>query len=274
LKKSLLFILSFFSFYLGACVNQKPFKASNKIYKSKLRQIKKENLGSNKDLAHGGLEHEWINTVNFNERKPQFVIIHHTAQQSCDQTIKTFTMQKTQVSSHYLICKEGKIIQMLPDMLRSWHAGTGAWASVKDMNSASIGIEIDNNGFEQFTENQMASLLGLLKILKEKYKIPAENFLGHSDWAPTRKNDPNVNFDWDLLAKGGYGRWYTDSTVSAPVNFEPKVALNLIGYRSTDSLAINKTFNRKYLKKNSDATLSNTAIKILYNLYIQILKGN
>ncbi|MEN9600225.1 MAG: hypothetical protein RL596_2546, partial [Bacteroidota bacterium] len=80
-------------------------------------------------------------------RKPSYVIIHHTAQHSTDETLKTFTLPRTQVSAHYVIGKDGVVYQMLNDYLRAWHAGNSRWGNQLDMNSASIGIELDNDGY-------------------------------------------------------------------------------------------------------------------------------
>lgn len=148
-------------------------------------------------------EYEFVGTVNFNLRKPDFVILHHTAQESVEQTIRTFSLPHTQVSAHYLIGKDGKVYQLLNDYLRAWHAGNSRWGKVTDMNSHSIGIELDNNGSEIFPPEQIGSLLILLDSLKANYRIPTENFIGHSDIAPTRKQDPSVHFPWKILADRG-----------------------------------------------------------------------
>jgi N-acetylmuramoyl-L-alanine amidase len=87
--------------------------------------------------------------------KPNFIIIHHTAQDSLQQTIKTFTVTRTQVSSHYVIADDGSVIQMLNDYLRAWHAGRGSWGKDTDINSSSIGIELDNNGTEVFLKHKL-----------------------------------------------------------------------------------------------------------------------
>ena len=118
----------------------------------------------------------WAGTVNFNLRKPNFVILHHTAQKTCDETLKTFTMEKTQVSAHYVICKDGTIYHMLNDYLRAWQAGLGKWGNTTDINSVSIGIEIDNDGFEPFTEPQVNSLIELLGRIKKSYQYPDSKF--------------------------------------------------------------------------------------------------
>src|SRR5205809_156489 len=168
---------------------RKPYASSNKMYKQQAKQlaetIKQYPL---KDSFGGG---DFIGTTNFNLRKPNFVIIHHTAQNSCEQTLKTFTTVKSQVSAHYVICKDGVIHHMLNDYLRAWQAGVSKWGNNTDINSSSIGIEIDNNGFEPFTEPQINSLLQLLDRLKRAYNIPTANFVGHADIAPGRKVDPN-----------------------------------------------------------------------------------
>ena len=113
----------------------------------------------------------WVGTTNFNLRKPNFVIIHHTAQNSCDQTLKTFTLPRTQVSAHYVICKDGTVFHMLNDYFRAWQAGLARWGNSTDINSNSIGIELDNNGFELFTDSQLTSLSRLLGSLKTAYNI-------------------------------------------------------------------------------------------------------
>ena len=146
----------------------------------------------------------WIGTVNFDLRKPNFVIIHHTAQNGCPETLHTFTIPQSQVSAHYVICKDGTVHHMLNDYLRAWQAGLSKWGNNTDINSSSIGIELDNNGFEYFTDPQINSLLILLDTLKNKYKIPQENFIGHGDIAPGRKVDPNWRFPWKLLADHGF----------------------------------------------------------------------
>ncbi len=97
--------------------------------------------------------------MNFDLRKPNFVIIHHTAQNGCPETLHTFTIKQSQVSAHYVICKDGTVHHMLNDYLRAWQAGLSKWGNNSDINSSSIGIELDNNGFEYFTDPQIASLL-------------------------------------------------------------------------------------------------------------------
>ncbi len=260
--------LTFIIFLAASCTTNK-YAATNKSYKKQAKELAKEirKFPVNETKA------TWVGTTNFGLRKPNFVIIHHTAQNSCDQTLKTFTLPRTQVSAHYVICRDGKVYHMLNDYLRAWHAGSGSWGNDKDVNSSSIGIELDNNGFEAFSPAQIGSLLTLLDTLKQKYKIPSANFIGHADIAPTRKNDPNVLFPWESLAKKGFGLWQSDTTyTSVPENFNSLQALRIIGYSIKDSSAATAAFKRHFLsqeKKNSSNTFSAEENKILYNLMLQ-----
>jgi N-acetylmuramoyl-L-alanine amidase len=209
---------------------------------------------------------QWVGTTNFGMRKPSFVIIHHTAQNACDSTLRTFTLPRTQVSAHYVICKDGTIHHMLNDYLRAWHAGIGKWGNLTDVNSSSIGIELDNNGFEPFTEAQIKSLLLVLKKLKKDNNIPTANFIGHSDIAPKRKVDPNKYFPWQLLSQNGFGNWYDTTNVKVPADFNALQSLRIIGYDTKDSVAAIKAFKLHFVQQDSIPKLSEGDKKIIYDL--------
>ena len=264
-KYARLALFNVFIFLLIACSHQ-PYRTTNKIYKKQAKVLTRQ-------LAQvPGLDSvfpaAWpVGTVNFNLRKPNYVIIHHTAQNSCDQTLKTFTNKATQVSSHYVICKDGTLHQMLNDYLRAWHGGVARWGGLTDINSASIGIEIDNNGYEAFTEQQLTSLLYLLDKLKKNYNIPAANFIGHSDIAPKRKVDPNVHFPWKRLAENGFGIWYDENAdVIVPAGFKNLQALRLIGYDVRDSSAAIMAFKRRFLSVDKDSLITPGDQKVLWQL--------
>lgn len=210
---------------------------------------------------------EWVGSTNFGIRKANYVVIHFTAQDSVQQTIRTFTIKRTEVSAHYVIGKDGKVYHMVNDYLRSNHAGLGKWGSVTDMNSISLGIEIDNNGSEPFTDAQIKSLLQLLAQLKKAYNIPAANFIGHQDFAPARKPDPGPLFPWKLLAQNGFGYWSDDALELAPPNFDYKTALRLIGYDTSDLNAAIIAFKRHFVQDNNTAQLSQLDLNVLYNVY-------
>jgi N-acetylmuramoyl-L-alanine amidase len=211
----------------------------------------------------------FVGTTNFNMRKPNFVIIHHTAQNSCEQTLKTFTLVRTQVSAHYVICKDGTIHHMLNDYLRAWHAGASKWGNVTDLNSSSIGIELDNNGFEPFAESQLKSLTNLLATLKKTYSIPTANFIGHADIAPVRKNDPNKYFPWQQFARQGYGLWYDTISINVPTDFNTKNALRIIGYNVKNENDAIKAYKLHYNNTDTTTIISTTDKKILYSLQLQ-----
>ena len=151
----LFFLLCSFISFFGC--NHQPYASTNKVYKKQAKQFAKliQQAPLKDSIANGN----WVGTTNFNLRKPNFVILHHTAQKSCEETLQTFTTNKSQVSAHYVVCKDGTIHHMLNDYLRAWHGGVAKWGNDTDINSSSIGIEIDNNGFEPFTGQQINSLL-------------------------------------------------------------------------------------------------------------------
>ena len=208
----------------------------------------------------------WVGTTNFSVRRPNYVIIHHTAQDSCEQTLRTFTLPRTQVSSHYVICKDGSVHHMLNDLLRGHHAGVSKWGNATDLNSSSIGIEIDNNGFEVFTEAQINSLMDVLGRLKRAYSIPTANFIGHADIAPGRKVDPNRHFPWQKLAQNGYGLWYDTTNVQIPANFDPMLALRIIGYDIKNPGNAIQSFKIHFVQHDTTKIITEADKKILFDL--------
>lgn len=211
---------------------------------------------------------DWVGAIHFDVRKPNFVIIHHTAQESVDQTIHTFTVPHTKVSAHYLIGKDGEVFQLLNDYLRGWHAGKSKWGNVTDLNSVSLGIELDNNGKEPFPDIQIETLMTLLDTLKKNYDIPQANFLGHADIAPARKNDPSVLFPWKKLADRGFGLWYNESyLITPPEHFNALEALRLIGYDISNPDAAIKAFKRKFIITDVSEELTLYDRSVIYNLY-------
>ena len=154
---------------------------------------------------------------NFNTSKRQkknikYIIIHYTGMKNELSALNKLTNHKSKVSAHYFIKKNGKILNLVPDLYEAWHAGKSSWKNIKSLNRYSIGIEIQNPGHENFYEKfsikQMNSLKKLLRILITKYKINLKNILGHSDIAPNRKKDPGEKFPWKELAKLKIAYWH------------------------------------------------------------------
>ena len=196
----------------------------------------------------------------------KFVIIHYTGMQSEIESIKRLKNPKAKVSCHYLINRKGCIIQMVKDLHIAWHAGKSKWKKFSNLNNNSLGIELVNKGhdygYQNFNNLQIKSLIKLCKILKKKYSIKKENFLGHSDIAPLRKNDPGEKFPWKKLSKYNLGKWYKKQrkNVKVPLkNIKISFFKNLkkIGYRyfsihkrTYKDKKIIKVFQQHYLPEN------------------------
>lgn len=142
---------------------------------------------------------------NFGPRRdgltPSIVVLHYTAMQNAEAAIDRLCDPQSEVSAHYLICRTGAVTQLVAEEHRAWHAGEGEWRGQRDINSRSIGIELDNAGDHPFPEPQMAALEALLKDIRARWSIAPENIIGHSDMAPGRKSDPGPQFDWPRLAR-------------------------------------------------------------------------
>lgn len=158
----------------------------------------------------GSLRPLWHPSPNQGTRRdalqPSLVVLHYTAMTSAEAALDRLCDPETEVSAHYLIGRDGRLWQMVAESQRAWHAGVGEWAGQDDVNSRSIGIELDNGGDHPFSEPQMAVLELLLGQVLKRWSIPAEGVIGHSDMAPGRKIDPGSRFDWARLARLGLAR--------------------------------------------------------------------
>ena len=139
--------------------------------------------------------------------KPDIVVIHYTAMASAAAAAETLCNPKTEVSAHYLIARDGEVMSLVPEDMRAWHAGAGRWGAVTDVNSRSIGIELDHPGQGPFDPRLMASLRQVLRGIMARWRIRPERVIGHSDMAPGRKIDPGPQFDWRSLARTGLSIW-------------------------------------------------------------------
>lgn len=246
------------------------YAASSKIYKSKAKNfagiIREVPPPDQRIVTLPADQQDWVASVNFGIRRPNFVILHHTAQNSSAQTLNTFTIERTEVSAHYVIGRDGKVFQMVNDYLRAQHAGLGKWGNDTDLNSSSIGIEIDNNGDEPYPDVQIRSLMEVLAAIKKRYNIPTANFIGHADIAPTRKPDPN-KFPWKTLAKKGFGYWYDEVLLMPPPDFDTTAALRIIGYDVRNLSAAIIAFKRHFVQSDITPELTPADKLILFNLY-------
>jgi len=142
----------------------------------------------------------------------KYLIFHYTGMKNDELAISKLTNFNSEVSCHYYIDKNGKLIQLVPDLYIAWHAGKSYWKGDKLLNNKSIGVEISNPGHEygykDFNKKQIKCLIKISKILIKKYKIKNQHILGHSDVAPLRKKDPGEKFPWKHLAKKKIGIWH------------------------------------------------------------------
>ncbi len=147
---------------------------------------------------------------NFGPRRdgqvPSLIVLHYTAMISAGAALERLCDPEAEVSAHYLIGRDGTVWQLVEESDRAWHAGAGEWKGQGDVNSRSIGIELDNSGTHPFAEPQMAALERLLTGIMARWAIPPEGVIGHSDMAPGRKRDPGPRFDWARLAREGLAR--------------------------------------------------------------------
>lgn len=144
---------------------------------------------------------------NFGPRRgglsPSLVVLHYTAMESCEAARDRLCDPQAEVSAHYLISRHGHILRLVAEDQRAWHAGAGTWDGLDDINSSSIGIELDNGGTHPFAAAQMNGLEGLLKDILKRWAISPAGVIAHSDMAPTRKIDPGAHFDWERLERQG-----------------------------------------------------------------------
>ena len=159
----------------------------------------------------------------------KFLIFHYTGMASEKKAINRLTNEKSKVSSHYFIKRNGELILMVPDLHIAWHAGKSVWKKYKSLNKYSIGIELSNKGhgkgYQKFSKKQILSLIRISKLIIKKYKIKKFNILGHSDVAYNRKKDPGEKFPWQFLAKKKIGIWH---------NLNNNNLLKLRGIKITD----------------------------------------
>lgn len=219
----------------------------------------------------------WVPSQNFDERRPVVIVLHATEQKSVQQSLDTLRTENRggRVSSHYLVGDDGKIYQLVADSKRAWHAGGGSWGTITDLNSASIGIEIDNERGEAYTDAQIASILRLLDDLCTRLNIPRTQVIGHSDLAPTRKVDPGARFPWKLLADAGFGRWPQGELVDPPDGFDPWMAMAAIGYPLADRGAAVRAFHQHYRAREDgdtpQATFDPQDLRILHALTVGLV---
>lgn len=160
--------------------------------------------------------------LNFEDRRgkrPGMLLLHYTGLPTLDTSLRILRIAESRVSCHYVIGEDGTIIQMVPEALRAWHAGLSIWGGETDINSQSIGVEIQNPGHAvdgtapTFPDEQIEAVIALGLDIVRRHGIPPERVLAHSDIAPLRKMDPGERFPWARLAAAGLGAWVEPAPV-------------------------------------------------------------
>ena len=203
-----------------------------------------------------------------NKKNIKYIVYHYTGMRSENKAIKRLTDLNSNVSCHYFIKRNGKIILIVPELYEAWHAGKSNWKKDTSLNKKSLGIEVSNKGhefgYENFSKDQINSLIKLSKYLIKKYKIKASNILGHSDIAFERKKDPGEKFPWSYLANKKIGIWHKLKEKNLKKFRSKKISnieiikfikyLSKIGYltqnlKNNEKTKLIKSFQRRFRQK-------------------------
>ena len=228
------------------------------------------------------LVHREHPSPNFNERKlpVSMVVLHYTEMKPVESALERMCDPEAQVSAHYCITEDGEVIRLVDEDKRAWHAGASYWRGNRDVNSASIGIELDHPGhalgYRPFAEAQIDALVPLLHRIVKQYDVPRANVVAHSDVAPARKVDPGELFPWDRLA--GYGL-----CLARPEKLEQGdvfgndasfyLALERFGYEITDGRKAVEAFQRRWQPERIDGVIDGQVRAILFQLLLDRDRG-
>ncbi|MEM6384029.1 MAG: N-acetylmuramoyl-L-alanine amidase [Pseudomonadota bacterium] len=233
---------------------------------------------------------EVVPSPNFNSRKGapvDILLLHYTGMRDDAAAVRWLANPQSKVSCHYVIHEDGRIVQMVDEGERAWHAGRGTWKGLDDINARSVGIEICNpgheHGYRAFPDKQIEQVVALSKAIVERHRIAKEHVLAHSDIAPDRKQDPGELFPWDRLAAAGIGH-HVPAAPIADGRFmaigdsgEPVAALQgmlkLYGYEVATSghydaqtQAVVRAFQRHFRPARVDGVADSSTVSTLHQL--------
>ena len=230
-----------------------------------------------------------LNSPNFDERTLpiSLLVLHYTGMESGAVAIERLCNPEAKVSAHYVIAEDGKILSLVAETHRAWHAGVSQWQGETNVNSASIGIEIVNGGHDfpdetgdlpPFPQAQINAVIFLCKdIISRRGPL---SLLGHSDVAPLRKVDPGEHFPWEVLAATGLGFWPRLERQDERVLFEAEsrdrgVAIvqrglahigygaHVTGVMDENTQAIIKAVQRRYRPRKIDGVVDIDTMEII-----------
>nr|WP_245314511.1 N-acetylmuramoyl-L-alanine amidase [Labrys sp. WJW] len=220
---------------------------------------------------------------------PALLILHYTGMPDGALALARLSDPASQVSCHYLVDEDGRIVQMVPETRRAWHAGQANWEGMADINSRSIGIEIVNPGHEwgyrDFPAAQMTAVKALCRDIVSRHGIRPYHVLGHSDIAPLRKTDPGERFDWAGLAGEGVGlhvppaaiqggRFFSAGEAGQPIEALQAMfslygyGIEVTGIYDTLTEAVVTAFQRHFRQARVDGVCDASTIETLRSLIL------
>ncbi len=194
------------------------------------------------------------------------LVLHYTGMRSAEAALKRLCDPAARVSAHYCIDEDGTVTRLVREDMRAWHAGVAYWRGHDDVNARSIGVELVNPGHEfgyrPFPEVQVTALILLAAAIVRRHGIPARNIVGHSDVAPSRKQDPGELFPWARLARAGLGLW------PEPLSADPEDVTMMLadfGY-NTDEAGSIAAFQRHFRPSRIDGVADEETAGLLAGL--------
>ena len=233
-------------------------------------------------MSRAELVHRVLPSPNFDERALPItmVVLHYTEMKPVETALERMCDPDAKVSAHYCITEEGEVIELVPEEKRAWHAGASFWRGHRDVNSASIGIELDHpghaNGYREFAEAQFEALVPLLAAIVQDHDIPRANVIGHSDVAPARKIDPGELFPWDRLAEYKLCLPRPEKLERGdPFDNDASfyLALERFGYDITDGRKVVEAFQRRWRPERIDGLIDGEIRAILFQLLLDRDRG-
>jgi N-acetylmuramoyl-L-alanine amidase len=228
------------------------------------------------------LVHRELPSPNWDERAlpVTMAVLHYTEMESAEASLARLTDPEAKVSAHYLIGEDGEVVRLVPEDKRAWHAGASYWRGRRDVNSASVGIELQHPGhalgYRRFAEAQIEALLPLLHRIVREHDIPRANVVGHSDVAPARKTDPGELFPWERLAEGRLCLPRPDKlSLGDPFDNDGAfyLALERFGYDITDGHKAVEAFQRRWRPERIDSEIDGEVRAILFQLLLDRDEG-
>jgi N-acetylmuramoyl-L-alanine amidase len=230
---------------------------------------------------HPELVHRELASPNWDERAlPVTMIVLHYTEMEREAALRRLTDPEAKVSAHYFISEEGEVVRLVDEDKRAWHAGASYWRGHRDVNSASVGIELDHPGhalgYREFADAQIEALVPLLNDVVRRHDIPRANVVGHSDVAPARKTDPGELFPWDRIAEYRLCLPRPEKLeLGDPFDNDGAfyLALERFGYDITEGRKAVEAFQRRWRPERIDGVIDGEVRAILFQLLLDRDQG-